>query len=286
VEQQITIKDLLEAGVHFGHQTKRWNPKMKQYIFGERNGIHIIDLEKTHQKLLMAMDFLRKLAENGEGILFVGTKRQIRQIVEEEASRCGAFYITNRWPGGLLTNFKTIRQSIKLYKELQGIETDERAIRYTKKELSKFVREREKMGRTLSGIVSMSKLPSAVCVIDIKKESLAVKEANRLGIPVVAVVDTNVDPQIVQYPVPGNDDAIRSVKVLLSMFAGAIAEGRNTYEQTHPAGEHSEPKESAKDLETAGETEEQEEQKKQKRSFKKKIFSSGGKQKMTSPKIV
>ncbi|MBA2123742.1 30S ribosomal protein S2 [bacterium Unc6] len=235
--EQITVKELLAAGVHFGHQTKRWNPKMQQYIFGEREGIHIIDLQKTHQKLLVAMNFLKSIAEKGEDILFVGTKRQIKQIVEEEAGRCGVFYISNRWPGGLLTNFETIRQSMKQYNNLQGIETDERKNQYTKKEILKFVRIRQKIEKTLGGIVSMNRLPSVLCIIDVNKEVLSVKEANSLGIPVVGVVDTNANPEPIKYPVPGNDDAMRSVKTLLSCFADAVLEGKRVFEETHPAKE-------------------------------------------------
>ncbi|GAB4233926.1 MAG: hypothetical protein Kow00109_06780 [Acidobacteriota bacterium] len=227
----ISIKQLLEAGVHFGHQTSRWNPKMREYIFGERNDIHIIDLQKTMKCFREAIDFLTDVAARGGEVLFVGTKRQAQEVVEEEAIRCGMHYVTNRWLGGLLTNFATVRNSVKRYLELEALRQEGYQTRFTsKKEISKIERERRKLEKNLKGIVRMEKLPDALVVIDTDHEIIAVREANRLGIPVVGVVDTNGDPDLVDYIVPGNDDALRSIKLFASAFADAILAGRAIWE--------------------------------------------------------
>lgn len=227
----ISIKQLLEAGVHFGHQTSRWNPKMREYIFGERNDIHIIDLQKTMKCFREAIDFLTDLAARGGEVLFVGTKRQAQEVMEEEAIRCGMHYVTNRWLGGLLTNFATVRNSVKRYLELEALRQEGYQTRFTsKKEISKIERERRKLEKNLKGIVRMEKLPDALVVIDTDHEIIAVREAHRLGIPVVGVVDTNGDPDLVDYVVPGNDDALRSIKLFASAFADAILAGRAIWE--------------------------------------------------------
>jgi small subunit ribosomal protein S2 len=223
----ISIKQLLEAGVHFGHQTSRWNPKMREYIFGERNGIHIIDLQKTLRLFKEAVDFLTDLGAQGKEVLFVGTKRQAQEAVEEDAKACGMHFITNRWLGGLLTNFATVRNSIKRYKELEALRADGYYTRFSsKKEVAKLERERKKLEKNLRGIRGLDRLPDAVFVIDSDREVIAVKEANRLGIPIIAVVDTNCDPDLVDYVIPGNDDALRSVKLFTSTVADAVTAGR------------------------------------------------------------
>src|SRR3989449_3010013 len=216
----VTMKQLLEAGVHFGHQTSRWNPKMKPYIFGARNGIYIIDLQQTVKMFRACYDFVRDLAAAGGTMLFVGTKKQAQDIIREEAERCGQFYVNNRWLGGMLTNFQTIKASIERLKKLEEmIEDPVMASRFTKKELLNFSRERDKLLQSMGGIKNMRKLPDAIFVIDPKKEEIAVKEANKLGIPVVAVVDTNCDPEVVDYKIPGNDDAIRAIRLFCSSIA-------------------------------------------------------------------
>ena len=222
----VTIKDLLEAGVHFGHQTKRWNPKMKKYLFGERNGIYIIDLQKTMKKFQEAADFVHHVASEGLPVVFVGTKKQAAEVIEEEARRCGQFYVTHRWLGGTLTNFQTIRKSVNRLRHIEEMEAKGEIERLTKKEGMKLQRERQKLNHTLEGIKGMDRLPGAIFVIDTKKERIAVREARRLGIPVVAVVDTNCDPEEVDYPIPGNDDAIRAIRLMASRTADAILEGR------------------------------------------------------------
>jgi small subunit ribosomal protein S2 len=222
----IQMKELLEAGVHFGHQTRRWNPKMKPYIFGKRNGIHIVDLQKTLQHFEEAAEFIRDLAANGRNILFVGTKRQAQDAIREEASRCGMFYMNHRWLGGTMTNFRTIRKSVERYKEIEGTLGAEDS-HLTKKERIRLERQRRKMERALGGIKEMEELPDALFVIDTVHEHIAVKEANRLGIPVVAVVDTNCDPEEVDYPIPGNDDAIRAIRLFASRIADNVLEGLN-----------------------------------------------------------
>jgi small subunit ribosomal protein S2 len=222
----LTMKELLEAGVHFGHQTKRWNPKMQKYIFGERNGIYIIDLQKTLKKFREAYHFMRDLAAQGGTVLFVGTKKQAQEAVFEEATRCGMFYVNHRWLGGTLTNFATIRKSIARLKKLDEMRDNGEYERLPKKEVLGLEREREKLEKALVGIKQLERLPSAVFIIDPKKETIAVEEARRLAIPIVAIVDTNCDPTGIDYPVPGNDDAIRAVRLITSRMAEAINEGR------------------------------------------------------------
>ena len=224
----VTMKELLEAGVHFGHQVRRWNPKMKEYIFGERNGIYIIDLQKTQKMFRDAIAFVTGLTseDRGRTVLFVGTKRQAQDAIREEAERAGMYYINSRWLGGLLTNFQTIQKSIKRLKDLESMQTDGRYEKMTKKERIKLDRERESLTKNLAGIKSMTRLPDAVFIIDVKKEEIAVAEANRLGIPVVAVVDTNCSPEGVDYVIPGNDDALRAVRLFASRIADAVLEGQ------------------------------------------------------------
>src|SRR5512138_1354720 len=220
------LQDLLEAGVHFGHQRSRWNPKMKRFIFAERNGIHIIDLKKTHQALLAAQGAARDVTLESERVLFVCTKRQLRPIIEAEAARCGGFWVTERWLGGMLTNFATIKKQIRRLKELErGL--DEGAYEfYTKKEQLLLQREREKLDKYLGGVKDMGRLPGALFVVDSRKELIAVKEAKKLGIPVIAIADTNSDPDVIDYPIPGNDDAIRSVSLIAGSIADAIEQAR------------------------------------------------------------
>ena len=221
----ITMKELLEAGVHFGHQTKRWNPRMKEYIFGERNGIYIIDLQKTLKMFKEASRFVQELAADGKIVLFVGTKRQAQDAIAEEATKCGGFYINQRWLGGLLTNWVTVQKSVKRLKELDEMATDGRYELLPKKEVIKLERERKHLQANLAGIKNMSRLPDAVFVIDSNKEQIAVREARKLGIPVVAVVDTNCDPSEVDYVIPGNDDALRAIRLFTSKISESIAEG-------------------------------------------------------------
>ena len=219
------MKELLEAGVHFGHQTKRWNPKMKEFIFGERNGIYIIDLQKTLKMFKEASKFVQDLANDGTIVLFVGTKRQAQDAIAEEAQRCGMFYINQRWLGGLLTNWVTVQKSVKRLKELDEMATDGRYELLPKKEVIKLERERKHLQANLAGIKNMSRLPDAIFVIDSNKEQIAVREARKLGIPVVAVVDTNCDPSEVDYVIPGNDDALRAIRLFTSKISESIAEG-------------------------------------------------------------
>jgi small subunit ribosomal protein S2 len=219
------MKELLEAGVHFGHQTKRWNPKMKEYIFGERNGIYIIDLQKTLKMFKEASKFVQDLANDGRIVLFVGTKRQAQDAIAEEAQKCGMFYINQRWLGGLLTNWVTVQKSVKRLKELDEMATDGRYELLPKKEVIKLERERKHLQANLAGIKNMTRLPDAIFVIDSNKEQIAVREARKLGIPVVAVVDTNCDPSEVDYVIPGNDDALRAIRLFTSKISESIAEG-------------------------------------------------------------
>src|SRR3981081_3337757 len=219
------MKELLEAGVHFGHQTKRWNPKMKEFIFGERNGIYIIDLQKTLKMFKEASKFVQDLAADGRIVLFVGTKRQAQDAIAEEATKCGGFYINQRWLGGLLTNWVTVQKSVKRLKELDEMATDGRYELLPKKEVIKLERERKHLQANLAGIKNMSRLPDAIFVIDSNKEQIAVREARKLGIPVVAVVDTNCDPSEVDYVIPGNDDALRAIRLFTSKISESIAEG-------------------------------------------------------------
>lgn len=223
----ITMKDLLEAGVHFGHQTRRWNPQMKKFIFMERNGIYIIDLQKTLKCIQDARSAVTKAVRGGGHVLFVGTKKQAKQIVTEDAGRCSQFHVTERWLGGMLTNFKTIRSSIKRLKELDAMVADGTMDKLSKKEVSRLTRERERLQFAFAGIKDMPGLPALVFIVDTKKEKIAVAEANRLGIPIVGVVDTNCDPSLINFPIPGNDDALRSIKLFTGMVADAVSEARS-----------------------------------------------------------
>src|SRR6478672_7961355 len=220
------MKELLEAGVHFGHQTKRWNPKMKEYIFGERNGIYIIDLQKTLKLFKDAARYVGEMAQQGKNVLFVGTKRQAQEAISEEATRCQMYYVNQRWLGGLLTNMATVQKSIKRLKELESMATTEGYAGRPKKEIIRLERERKHLDQNLAGIKDMPGLPDVVFVIDSNKEAIAVKEARRLGIPVVAIVDTNCDPDEVDYVIPGNDDALRAIRLFASKIADAVVEGR------------------------------------------------------------
>lgn len=221
----VTIKSLLEAGVHFGHQTNRWNPKMKRYIFGEKNGIYIIDLQISLQCFQKAYEFTRDTVAAGESVLFVGTKRQAMGIVEEEANRCGMFFVNQRWLGGMLTNFQTLRRSINQLKKLEAAETDGTYERLKKKEIVRMKKEQAKLEKYLSGIKGMNDIPGCIYILDTRIQHITVKEANRLGIPVIALVDTNCDPEGVDFPIPGNDDAIRSLKLFTGQIADACIEG-------------------------------------------------------------
>ncbi len=222
----VSMKQLLEAGVHFGHQTKRWNPKMKEYIFTERNGIYIIDLQKTLKKIEEAYNFVKECVMNGGTVLFVGTKRQAQDVVKSEAERCEMFYVNQRWLGGLLTNFKTIRKRIERLKELERMEKEGMFEALPKKEVVRLEREKSKLEKYLGGIKDMTDIPDVLFVVDPRKEKIAVTEANRLEVPVVAIVDTNCDPDPIDYPIPGNDDAIRSIKLITSIIADAVLEGK------------------------------------------------------------
>jgi small subunit ribosomal protein S2 len=224
----VTMRRMLEAGVHFGHQTRFWNPKMAPFIFGERNKIHIINLEKTMPRYKAASEFVRKLVAEGGTLLFVGSKRAAREAIATEAARCGMPYVTQRWLGGMLTNFKTIRQSIKRLKTLEEITEPGATVEFTKKEMLGLVREKEKLERTLGGIKNMDALPSAVFLIDVGHEEIAVREARKLGIPIVAVVDTNCSPDGIDYPIPGNDDAMRAIALYAEGIADAVLEGKSS----------------------------------------------------------
>ena len=226
----IAIKDLLEAGVHFGHQTKRWNPKMKEYIFGERNGIYIIDLNKTKKKFGEAEAFLTNLAADGRTVLFVGTKRQAQDVIAEEAQRCGMYFVNQRWLGGLLTNFTTIQRSLGRLRDLEAMVTDGRYDTLSKKEIARNEKEKRKLLKNLEGIRQMSRLPDAVFVVDTRKEKIAVDEARKLKIPVIGIVDTNCDPDEVDYVVPGNDDALRSIRLFASKIGEAVSADRSMRE--------------------------------------------------------
>jgi small subunit ribosomal protein S2 len=220
------MKELLEAGVHFGHQSRRWNPKMAPYIFAERNGIYIIDLQKTLRQLQTAYEFVQDVAARGGAVLFVGTKKQTQETVAEEASRCQMFHVNNRWLGGMLTNYETIRRSINRLTKIEGDEANGVFEQLPKKEVIRLKREQTKLDNNLAGIKTMGQLPEAVIVTDTRKEHIAVKEANKLGVPVVAIVDTNCDPDPIDYPIPANDDAIRAIKLICSVLATAVIEGR------------------------------------------------------------
>ena len=222
----ITMKQLLEAGVHFGHQTRRWNPKMKKYIFGARNGIYIVDLQKTLRQFKESYRFVRELSSGGGKILFVGTKKQAQESIFEEAQRCSMPYVNHRWLGGMLTNFSTIRKSVGRLKKYETMEEEKNWGSFTKKEILNITKEKEKLSRSLEGIKDMGKLPDAIFIVDTKREEIAVKEARKLGIPVIAVVDTNCDPDVIEYVIPGNDDAIRSIRLFSSKIADAVIEGQ------------------------------------------------------------
>ena len=238
----IAMKDLLEAGVHFGHQTKRWNPKMRQYIFGERNGIYIIDLTKTVTLFRKAEEFITNLAANGRTVLFVGTKRQAQEVISEEALRCGMYFVNQRWLGGLLTNFTTIQRSLSRLRDIEAMATDGRYDTLSKKEISRNEKEKRKLLKNLEGIRNMARLPDAVFVVDTRKEKIAVDEARKLKIPVIGIVDTNCDPDEVDYVVPGNDDALRSIRLFASRVAEAVLGGRGFREsrQAEEAAAHAE----------------------------------------------
>jgi small subunit ribosomal protein S2 len=223
------MKELLEAGVHFGHQTKRWNPKIKEYIFGSRNGIYIIDLQKTLRKLKEALNYVTDLASDGKTILFVGTKRQAQEAVEEDSKRCGMHYVNHRWLGGLLTNFHTIKSNVQKLKKLEDAEREGKGENMSKKEIARRQRVLTKLRKVLGGIREMNNLPGALFVIDLKKEKIAIHEARRLGIPIIAIVDTNCDPSGIDYVIPGNDDAIRAIKLFSSKIADAYLEGSEIY---------------------------------------------------------
>jgi len=221
------MKSLLESGVHFGHQTKRWNPKMARFIFSERNGIHIIDLQKTSACIVEAYDAVRAVVKQGKSVLFVGTKKQAQQAIETEAQRCGMPYVNHRWLGGMLTNFSTIKRSIATLKKIERMENDGTFGSLTKKEISLLEKQKEKLEKNLGGIKEMKELPGAIFVIDTKKEAIAIAEATRLGIPVIAVVDTNCDPTYITYPIPGNDDAIRAISLFVEIIANAVIDADN-----------------------------------------------------------
>ena len=245
----VSMKQLLEAGVHFGHQTRRWNPKMAEYIFTERNGIYIIDLQKTVRKLEEAYNFIRELSENGESVLFVGTKKQAQDSVREEAERAGAYFVNARWLGGMMTNFTTIRHRIDRLRQLRAMEEDGTFDLLPKKEVIKLKLELEKLEKFMGGIKDMKKLPGALFIVDPRKERIAVAEAKKLGIPIVAIVDTNCDPDEIDYVIPGNDDAIRAVKLISATMANAIIEGR----EGQMGAEEAEAKENETDEEAAAE---------------------------------
>jgi small subunit ribosomal protein S2 len=221
---RVNLETLLAAGSHFGHLTRRWNPKMREFIFMERNGIHIIDLKKTQSKIEVAYDALQKIVEDGEDVLFVGTKKQAKEIIKTEAKRCGMYFITDRWLGGTLTNFGTIKKSIKHMKNLDKMSSDGTYEKITKKEILHIEREKEKMKKVLDGIEEMKRLPGAVFIVDTKKEQIAVNEAKKLNIPIFAIVDTNSDPTIIDYPIPANDDAAKSISIISRTMADAVAE--------------------------------------------------------------
>ena len=225
-----TMRELLEAGVHFGHQTRRWNPKMKKFIFIERNGIHIMDLQKTVLALETARRVVSQSVARGGTVLFVGTKKQAQDTIAEEARRCGQYYITERWLGGMLTNFKTIKASIGRLKDLERMQADGTVASFTKKEASRMEKERLKLEKVFAGIKDMDRLPSMVFIVDTNKEQIAVAEANRLGVPIVGMVDTNCDPDVIRYPIPGNDDALRSVKLIAKVVADAVIDANQAVE--------------------------------------------------------
>ena len=232
--QQVTVKQLLETGVHFGHQTRRWNPKMRKYIFGEKNGIYIINLELTLQCLTKAMEFMKRMASEGKEILFVGTKKQAQEVVREASENCKTPYVNTRWLGGMLTNFTTVRKSVARLDAIDQMEKEGNFRFITKKEVAHLKKEREKLVRYLTGVRQMKRLPGALFIIDTKKEEIALHEALKLGIPTIALIDTNCDPELVDYPIPGNDDAIRAIKLFCDLASEAIKEGRNEFLRIAP----------------------------------------------------
>src|SRR5712672_1545412 len=240
------MKELLEAGVHFGHQTKRWNPKMKEYIFGQRNGIYILDLGKTLKLFGAAEEFINTLAADGRTILFVGTKRQAKDVIAEEAQRCGMFYVNERWLGGLLTNFATIQRSLGRLRDLEAMTTDGRFDTLSKKEIARNEKERKKLAKNLDGIRGMTRLPDAVFIVDTKKEQIAVDEARKLKIPVIGIVDTNCDPDQVDFVIPGNDDALRAIRLFASRMAEAVLNGRGLKESADAEREAARSEDEAK----------------------------------------
>ena len=250
----VTMKELLECGVHFGHQTRRWNPKMAEYIFAERNGIYIIDLQQTLRMLQTAADFVQDVAAKGGGVLFVGTKRQSQEAVRVEAVRCGMYHVNHRWLGGMLTNFQTIRRSVNRLDKLDADETNGIFDQMPKKEVMRLRREKGKLGNNLSGVREMKKLPEVVVVTDTRKEHTAIAEANKLGIPIIAIVDTNCDPDPIDLPVPGNDDAIRSIRLISSVLADAVIEGRGEAFEGAEVAEDTERSEAAPQVDAMLET--------------------------------
>jgi small subunit ribosomal protein S2 len=212
--QEVTVRDLLEAGVHFGHQTRRWNPKMKRFIFTSKNGVYIIDLNKTHNSLKIACQKVREIVSKNQYILFVGTKKQAQDVIQQEATRCGQFYVTERWLGGMMTNFQTIKKNIKRLKDIEKMQEDGTFEKITKKEISGLTKEKEKLDKVLGGIREMNRLPGLMFVVDCKKEKIAVAEANKLGIPIIGIIDTNSDPDPIDFPIAGNDDAIKSIRII------------------------------------------------------------------------
>ena len=232
---EITMKELLEAGVHFGHQTRRWNPKMKEYIFGERNGIHIIDLQKTLKLFREAARYVGEMSAHGKTVLFLGTKRQAQESIAEEAKRCGMPYVNHRWLGGTLTNFSTLQKSIKRFKDLRAMKEDGRMAQLSKKEAARLDREFKHLEHNLAGIADMSTQPDLVFVVDSNNEEIAVREARRMGVPVVGVVDTNSDPDLVDWVIPGNDDALRAIRLFTQKISDAVIEGRSHFDQSHMA---------------------------------------------------
>src|SRR5688500_15067316 len=264
---QPQIQDLLEAGVHFGHQTRRWNPKMRRFIFAERSGIYIIDLQKTLRQITKAQELLRGVVAKGEGVLFVCTKKQLKAIVQQDAANAGAFYVTERWLGGMLTNFQTLKKQIKRLRDLEQGSAEGDFENYTKKEKLRFERERVKLSRNLEGVKMMTRLPGALFVVDAKKEKIAVAEANKLKIPVVAIVDTNADPDVITVPVPGNDDAIRSVSLITQALVDVVVEARSQV----PLRESAEGGEmSTYSTETGGGDEESDERRRRRRPRRKR----------------
>ena len=256
----VTMKELLECGVHFGHQTRRWNPKMAEYIFAERNGIYIIDLQQTLRMLQTAADFVQDIASKGGGVLFVGTKRQSQEAVRVEAVRCGMFHVNHRWLGGMLTNFQTIRRSVNRLDKLDADETNGIFDQMPKKEVMRLRREKGKLGNNLSGVREMKKLPEVVVVTDTRKEHTAIAEANKLGVPIIAIVDTNCDPDPIDLPVPGNDDAIRSIRLICSVLADAVIEGRGEAFEGAEVAEDTERSEAAPQVDAMLETARHEEE--------------------------